>query len=1178
LLQSLLIAMPRDVAAMLLGEPAVSEVRLYCYKLEAAITGQDLVVAFEEFGEVTHAFTPRAGFGFVTFADRLSAITAFRYARTTGVYVHGCRIFVQWAVERAAPHGNRDRNDAPELPTETPKRQRENQPLADAMRKQIIAALSPNGLQIGEVGQLLYGTYAPQGQQADARALVQGAGSLKSWLSSCPEFELVDVGTSTWVKRARSAAKTSRTSATSSTSAVSSSGARTGGLHISQQPLEELMKRRLFNAIPPNGNGMQLGEVCNHLYGHWAPLHERARARELVQGAGGPTQWLMSHLSADVDIMQCAGGKWVSRLQNGSSGACGVSKSPAPNLAPHAPSSAPPSASKALSKSKAPRLALGATEDVTLEFLTPRAINLWHAERLATASSCSLLKHSSTPPGIELRGTPAHLGRAAAAILSLHEAKDGLPRLTLSADSDQIGAVHGESSAGLLELKAQTMCKITINASEGGMRKIQLQRSEDSKIDAKQAIVDAVVAIAERWQQCSCNGLSSPAHGSCCGAASSEGAGSSAPAQPAATPLKRSHEAIPLGTSSTDEEQLKKRRLRFATMPPPALRPSAAKPAAASETIGSSRSPAHPAPPTEAQPVAASGSVSASLAPHATKEPFAARGESCDGDALRMKLAQSEERISALEGRVETLLQEQAVQQAVQRESRERTFHNQLVAVRGYVQLLREKSGKGAGDKWSNFIVRRELAVPSLKQSDIGKTIDIGGKLSESLEEIELKSGPGVAASKHRLVIWEDCFSPSRQIEGAKIIAVEERINGTVEIVTRAGEVDKFSNPSSGLVTDVLGFMMFGTSSRGFTRQDLFRPTEVSFEAESGVDMAGDGGLSQDMYGSFWRAVISKDLGLFENADSALPACDASEERLELVGLFLCKSIIDEKLIGRGLCPFLFEFLLDETSRTFDASKPMREQVSLALNALAEFDPVKAKNFRDVLNAFRSGSALEVGFDLFTIGQFVLGDPDGERPVTTQNIEETIVKGCREILWMTREKPLLALRKGFSTREVITKEPIDLATILRPFTTPDLMVLVQGRGIDGTELVTSCIEWPESSAQARLNANFPDGSTTPRLLKALLSDGNVSAADFLRWSTGRREVPFGGLAATEGQRIKLRYNDCTVIAADESKWPLPQARTCVHTVTLANFTNRDVLLDKLRMAIEHIEEGFQRDD
>ena len=533
----------------------------------------------------------------------------------------------------------------------------------------------------------------------------------------------------------------------------------------------------------------------------------------------------------------------------------------------------------------------------------------------------------------------------------------------------------------------------------------------------------------------------------------------------------------------------------------------------------------------------------------------------------RRRVQALQKRVAEVEGENVQLQSKLTVELAV----RTRTFEQQQLALRSYVHLLRQTSGKGASDKWSNFIVRRDLKVPALRKIDEGKICSITD------EDVSMR-GKDLAATRKRLVSWGvDQPEPMNEVT---IVSVEEEIGKPVKIRCD-GSIVTFSNPSGGLVTDVLGFMKFGSKSTYLTRQDLFKPTDVTFEGESGVDMAGDGGLSQDMFASFWRGVIESELGLFDHNETALPACDAPEDQLELVGLFLCKSIIDEKLIGRGLCPFLFEFLLDDVSRSFDATRPMSEQVRLALDALAQFDPRKATSFREILHCLTSDDAeLAEGFaGAFTIENFVPGDPDEHLIVTSDNVEETMVKACKHLLWKSREGPLLAMRRGFSTQSAIQKEPIDLRAILMPFSTPDLGLLIQGRGIDADELVEKCIEWPDESMQAKVNAGFPPGSSSFfKLLEALLRSGDVSAADFLHWATGRREVPFGGLAATEGQRIKLVYAESTPIGTVEARWPLPQARTCVHTVTISNFSNRAVLRNKLCVAIAHRDEGFQRDD
>ena len=444
--------------------------------------------------------------------------------------------------------------------------------------------------------------------------------------------------------------------------------------------------------------------------------------------------------------------------------------------------------------------------------------------------------------------------------------------------------------------------------------------------------------------------------------------------------------------------------------------------------------------------------------------------------------------------------------------------------------------------------------------------------------EIKIKSGSGCAAAKHRLVDWE-ANEPEPQT-GAEILEVDETIGRPIKIRTKEGTVE-FGNPGGGLVTDVLGFMRFGASSRGFQRQDLFKQTDVKFEGEDGTDTPGTGGLSQDMYASFWRGVVERDIGLFERGtaqDKALPAKNASADRLELVGLFLCKSIIDQKLIGRSLCPFLFEFLLEEEGRTFDNKRSLRAQAHAALDALAHFDGRLAKGYRDMLNGVMRD---DPDFRGYTIHELLPDqDPDDNLPLTPDNVEETIVERCRQVLWTDRHNSLLALRRGFQTINVIIKKPVDLALMLRPFSTPELTLLVQGKGVNGAELVANCIEWPESSNQAIANANFPESSRTPSLLKALLETGELDAADFLHWATGRHDVPFGGLSTTENGKIKLQYvyDDETAAGMDERKWRLPQASTCFHLVKIANFSDPSVMRDKLRMAIEHRKDGFQLGD
>ena len=49
--------------------------------------------------------------------------------------------------------------------------------------------------------------------------------------------------------------------------------------------------------------------------------------------------------------------------------------------------------------------------------------------------------------------------------------------------------------------------------------------------------------------------------------------------------------------------------------------------------------------------------------------------------------------------------------------------------------------------------------------------------------------------------------------------------------------------------------MQWGSNNKDMTRQDMFKPTAVTFEGEGGVDMAevGGGGLTNEMVTAFVR-------------------------------------------------------------------------------------------------------------------------------------------------------------------------------------------------------------------------------------------------------------------------------------------------------------------------------------
>lgn len=492
--------------------------------------------------------------------------------------------------------------------------------------------------------------------------------------------------------------------------------------------------------------------------------------------------------------------------------------------------------------------------------------------------------------------------------------------------------------------------------------------------------------------------------------------------------------------------------------------------------------------------------------------------------------------------------------------------------------MLRETAGKGATEDWKNFIVRRSLRVPTFLPADEGSKVDI--KPQEG--EVVLKGRTGVAASKRRLVDWGVRDPPP--LTGATVVSVAEVVYGRVVVMDSTGKEHAFDNPVGGLVNDVLGYMTFGSSNKQLSRQDFFKPTSVTFEGESGVDVAGEGGLTTELFQLFWRGVIKEEVGLdkeevglFETRDRALPLPGSNKDRLELVGRFLCKSIINSQPIGQTLARFALEFIIGDAVRTFDDSLDIGEQVCRALKALDDYDSKLQQQWKGVLDDLLEKGLKSVYNGAFAVEIFAPNREDKDAPVTASNAQEVIVAGCRYILWEKREQQLKALRAGFRTEEAITERPIDLSDQLKPFLTPELAVLVQGTaGVSKAELLDECIEWPSDGGEL---GGFPSGSITCALLRELFEDEDVWPAAhersaFLVWATSSPVIPAGGFANTNNSKGKIQLKYMASCETDERRMPLPRATTCFHLMHLPNYSSRDVLKQKLERAVAHRDDGF----
>ena len=271
------------------------------------------------------------------------------------------------------------------------------------------------------------------------------------------------------------------------------------------------------------------------------------------------------------------------------------------------------------------------------------------------------------------------------------------------------------------------------------------------------------------------------------------------------------------------------------------------------------------------------------------------------------------------------------------------------------------------------------------------------------------------------------------------------------------------------------------------------------------------------------------------------------------IGRVLCKCVLEETPIGRGLGQFVFDFLADAHERR------VFSDARLALSALADFDPGLAQSWGQLLVQPVAGLTL----DYF--------DPDAdeeELDAETAHMERAVLTGCRYKLLTCREASLRALRTGFI-------ETVDLQVQLGALTAAELLRMMRGNTEFSREELLECFQWPDlpgSSMGLQAQAGFADAaSDCPRYLREIIVDDSVESGlsnaerlHLLEWCTALTALPCNGLKdpIILKHYVGANFND------------LPNVHTCTHEVHLPPYQNREQMRCKLLKAVEHRHDGF----
>ena len=353
----------------------------------------------------------------------------------------------------------------------------------------------------------------------------------------------------------------------------------------------------------------------------------------------------------------------------------------------------------------------------------------------------------------------------------------------------------------------------------------------------------------------------------------------------------------------------------------------------------------------------------------------------------------------------------------------------------------------------------------------------------------------------------------------------------------------------------------------GPSKHRIFQSTYVQFidatgETEDGKDQ---GGLTSEMYAMFFRELALPSTGLFESVEGTsiglLPAPTADPMAMYAIGRVLCKCLLDDHPIGKGLGIFVFEYLASGHDLL---SRRVFRSADRALAVLRDFDPKLASTWANLLANPCAGLSLD---NFVQRGE---GDdelPDEELPTTAESFEYAIIAGCRQRLYTCREEALKSLRSGFTS-----VDQVDFTVQLGAFTSEQLAFMMRGKLELSQQDLIDCFQLPDAPSREAEDAGFDEvGSQVPKFFRAILEDSSPTTGlngtqrlEILEWATALTALPCSGLK----DKIKLKFYEA------EEGFPLPMNHTCTHEVHICDYPSREMLQAKLLQAVEHRGDGF----
>ena len=418
------------------------------------------------------------------------------------------------------------------------------------------------------------------------------------------------------------------------------------------------------------------------------------------------------------------------------------------------------------------------------------------------------------------------------------------------------------------------------------------------------------------------------------------------------------------------------------------------------------------------------------------------------------------------------------------------------------------------------------------------------------------------------------------------------------------------------LVENVMTMFGPATATREWTADQMFmRPIRVEFDRCGAVQRSGkssekgkeagvdDGGLRNEMYEKFFEQLLLLRPDLFEASESAgelcaraLPTKDATwtalpdaariEKDFETVGRVMCRAVVDGRPIPNALAStIVLRFFQGVEPAALDASGAMvRGPLSKAalLEELLLMDEANASSIgKWILNGEQSlteffstvGDALcynSTEDRAAASDAQILAMPWNDEPAFRILVFERLVQ--RRLI-EPRRKALEAMRRGFATVEMVPQ----LTRTLFPSSKELVKFICGDDKLDADKLWSLFTFDEEAYSQTFIDYDHPSGEfglyteddPTMRHLKTVLSEFcDAERLKFFKFVSGLAAIP----ATRPGEAKPFQLLVDGKIIKDTNR--LPTTSTCYYQLHCPPYTTKDVLKDKLRLAIEA--EGFDQ--